>query len=137
MNSFLDNLYPFLKNFPDHNELDTISNIREKSGVLHVGLELSKFKTKPTKKNTTPIILWNHRWEYDKNPELFFKVLKKVKGNGFRFKLIIIGESFGNAPQIFEESRMVFQEDILEWGYLKTFDDYKAVSYTHLRAHET
>ena len=76
MNSFLDNLYPFLKNFPDHNELDTISDIREKSSILHVGLELSKFKTKHAKKNTFPIILWNLRWEYDMNPELFLILLQ-------------------------------------------------------------
>ena len=129
MNSFLDNLYPFLKNFPDHNELDTISDIREKSSILLVGLELSKFKTKHAKKNTFPIILWNHRWEYDKNPELFFKVLKKIKDNGFRFKLIIIGESFGNSPKIFEKSKINFKEDILEWGYLKTFEDYAECLY--------
>ena len=124
MNSFLDNLHPFLKNFPDHNELGTISDIKEKSDVLHVGLELSKFKTKITNESNIPVILWNHRWEYDKNPELFFNILKKVKNNGLRFKLIVIGESFGNSPRIFEESKVEFKDDILEWGYLKNFDDY-------------
>ena len=129
MNSFLDNLHPFLKNFPDHNEIGTISIIKEKSSVLHVGLELSKFKTKSTNKSNPPVILWNHRWEYDKNPELFFDILKTVKGNGFKFKLIVIGESFGNYPKIFKESKIQFEEDILEWGYLRSFDDYAKCLY--------
>jgi len=43
MNSFLDALRPFLKHFPDHNELESVNNIRNKSSVLHLGMDLQRF----------------------------------------------------------------------------------------------
>ena len=124
MNTFLDDLSPFLRHFPDYNELDTIKIIKEKSKVLPVGLELSKFNNLTIQKDQDPVILWNHRWEYDKNPEFFFNTLSKLKKNGLFFKLIIIGESFGKIPEVFEKAKIEFEENILEWGYLKTFSQY-------------
>jgi glycosyltransferase involved in cell wall biosynthesis len=44
--------------------------------------------------NADPVILWNHRWEHDKNPELFFRTLFRLKEEGARFKLIAAGEKF-------------------------------------------
>ena len=38
--TFLKDLKPFLKNFPDNNELETIEEIKNKSGVLYLGLDL-------------------------------------------------------------------------------------------------
>ncbi len=124
LKNFLDNLVPFLKNFPDNNELNTITKIKNKSNVLHVGLDLSKFKCKSNQKSMKPTILWNHRWEYDKNPELFFDTLKKIKDNGLDFNLIVIGESFGNPPKIFKKAKIEFKNQIIKWGYQKSFNKY-------------
>ena len=124
LKTFLDDLAPFLKNFPDNNELNTIVKIKNKSDVLHVGLDFSKFKYKSIQKSTKPTILWNHRWEYDKNPELFFNTLKKIKNNGLVFNLIVIGESFGNTPKIFKKAKTEFEKQIIKWGYQKSFDEY-------------
>ena len=105
MKTFLNDLKPFLKNFPDNNEIDSIEEIKNKSEVLHLGLDFSDFKTISYQKTDTPTILWNHRWEYDKNPELFFNVMKKIKDKKIDFNLIVIRESFGNSPKIFEKSK--------------------------------
>ncbi len=86
MRSFLNELQPFLKQFPDHQELGTIDNIYNKSKVLYLGMELQRFdEHKIDNPNERPLILWNHRWEYDKNPELFFSVLEKLKNSGIDF----------------------------------------------------
>ena len=75
MNSFLDELTPFLKQFPDHQELDSINIIRSRSEVLYLGMELDRFDQYKVENTERPLILWNHRWEYDKNPEPFFQCL--------------------------------------------------------------
>ena len=71
-----------------------------------------------------PLVLWNHRWEYDKNPELFFKSLKHVKDEGYSFDLVVLGENFSNSPEIFQNAKDIFTENILHWGYAKDFDSY-------------
>lgn len=124
MKTFLYNLKSFLKNFPDNNELSTIEEIKSKSNVLYLGLDFSNFKARSDQKTETPTILWNHRWEYDKNPELFFDVMKKIKDKKIDFNLIVIGESFGNSSKIFEQAKIEFEKNIIKWGYQKSINDY-------------
>ncbi len=125
MDSFIKELKLFLNHFPDHKELDTIKNIKEKSEVLHLGLDLSRYKYKNIEKHNMPIILWNHRWEYDKNPDLFFETLIKVKQNGHNFKLAVLGENFSSSPNVFERAKVEFSSEIIHWGYCDSPDDYK------------
>ena len=124
MNSFLNILPTFLKQFPDYNELETVNTIKQKSNVLYLGLDLGKFDKIKTKKTKTPLILWNHRWEYDKNPELFFSVLKKIRSKGLNFSLAIIGENFSNSPTIFDSAKKDFKNQIIKWGYLNSRKNY-------------
>ena len=124
LKTFLDDLKPFLKNFPDNNEINTIEKIKNKSNVLHLGLDFSNFKAISYQKTDTPTILWNHRWEYDKNPKLFFNVMKKIKDKKIDFNLIVIGESFGNSPKIFEQAKVEFDKHIIKWDYQKSINDY-------------
>ena len=124
MNTFMNELNPFLKNFPDHSELDSINIIKRKSKTLHLGLDLKRFDLKKIKKKEKPSILWNHRWEYDKNPELFFSILEKVKNEGYKFNLIVIGENFSQSPKIFDRAKKDFKDELIHWGYAKTFELY-------------
>ena len=124
MDSFLEALQPFLKQFPDNNELDSIPIIRNKSEVLHLGIELKKYDKHKVERMGKPLILWNHRWEYDKNPDLFFSILKKIKNDGYGFKLAVIGENFSQYPEIFEKARITFQDNIVQWGYIGSFKQY-------------
>ena len=124
MKSFLDALPTFLKHFPDHRELESVNIIRNKSKVLHLGMELQKYDNHKVEKNDKPLILWNHRWEYDKNPELFFSVLKKIKSDGLVFKLAVLGENFSQSPKIFDEAKITFKDNIIQWGYVRSFKQY-------------
>ena len=93
--SFIKAVRKFLKQFPDHNELCNVDKINERSIVPYLGLDLNRFnKYKIQADNQTPIILWNHRWEYDKNPDDFFKCLEEIKSDGIDFQLVVLGEQF-------------------------------------------
>jgi hypothetical protein len=53
--------------------------------------------------NTGPLhILWPHRWEHDKDPQLFFEIILKLKTDGVKFHLSVLGEQFSEVPAIFE-----------------------------------
>ncbi|XP_070832474.1 tRNA-queuosine alpha-mannosyltransferase isoform X2 [Chaetodon trifascialis] len=72
-------------------------------------------------------IVWPHRWEHDKNPELFFSTLIKLKERGLHFHLSVLGETFTDPPEVFLEARRLLDCHILNWGFLSSKDDYLQV----------
>ena len=129
LHSFVDELPRFLKSFPDHNELNNAQLIRQKSSVLHLGMDLRKFDLYQSAKfgnddNKLPLIVWNHRWEYDKNPEEFFKALYKLDEEGFDFEVAILGECFAQKPEIFLEAHKKLNTKIVHFGFVKDFEEY-------------
>lgn len=88
--SFFSALEGFLRSFPDNRLAHKIDEIYKKSEVLYPGinliLPLSGEKNGPLK------ILWNHRWEYDKDPVAFFETMFRLKEAGIKFQLVVLGE---------------------------------------------
>jgi len=97
--------------------------IEAKSEVLGLGLELDQFSTQQQTKNLRRIV-WNHRWEYDKNPEEFFKLLFALKEDDVRFELVVLGKQFSKVPTIFEEARKKLAKEIIHWGYCRDRKEY-------------
>jgi len=113
-----------LKHFPDNNELDMIEKIKEKSQVLYLGMDLSKFDQHKTKAQGNPLVLWNHRWEYDKNPESFFECLYQLQQNDIKFDIAVLGENFNKAPNIFDEAKDRLKKHIVHFSYCENFSEY-------------
>ena len=129
LQSFSEELPRFLKSFPDNNELLTARHIREKSTVLHLGMDLKQFDTfQPSQERRQetrpPLILWNHRWEYDKNPEEFFTLLYRLDQDGLDFQVAVLGECFSQKPEVFLEAKKKLKEKIVQFGFVDNFADY-------------
>jgi len=124
--SFLDSLEPFLRQFPDHNLLDTVDIIRKKSCVLHLGVDLKALDRYREERapGSPPLILWNHRWEYDKNPEEFFRALFVLADEGLNFRVAILGESFNEVPVSFEQAREKLAGRLVHFGYVADRAEY-------------
>ena len=124
LNSFLSGGKKILKHFPDHQELDVIDEIQSKSQTLYLGMNLVQFDAYEEKSEGDPLILWNHRWEYDKNPESFFHCLFRLHEEGHKFQVAILGESFHSVPNIFDEAKIRLKDRIIHYGYCSEFRDY-------------
>jgi len=125
--AFLGALPGFLKGFPDACEAATVPQIAAKSRVLPLGMDLRKLELhRPSRGREAgpPLILWNHRWEYDKDPEAFFAALYQLSEEGLDFRLAVLGESFGRAPAVFKEARQRLAGKVLQWGYQESFAQY-------------
>jgi glycosyltransferase involved in cell wall biosynthesis len=111
---------------PDHQPLDELSSIESKSQVQNPGID--PFPSRQPRTDDGPLrICWNARWEHDKNPEDFFAALRILKTDNVPFRLIVLGESFRNSPDIFESSRNEFAAEIDQWGYARTTEEYRSL----------
>lgn len=126
LEAFFEELPRMLKHFPDHNELATISELRKRASVLPLAMDLKRLDTFYVKKDPDlpPLILWNHRWEPDKNPQDFLNALKILKDDGVHFRLALAGENFRQKPAEFEEIQKLFGEDLIQYGYINDFEEY-------------
>ncbi|XP_054871600.1 glycosyltransferase-like domain-containing protein 1 isoform X2 [Amphiprion ocellaris] len=110
MESFLSSIPSFMKKIPDHRPKDLDHLIRPKCVVLNY-----------------PVRFPDVSREHDKNPELFFNTLLKLKERRLDFHLSVLGETFTDVPEIFSEARRLLDSHILNWGYLSSKDDYLQV----------
>lgn len=120
LHSWFAALPTYLKHFPEYNELNSIETLKTKSSVLPVGINFSRFEPAPlTEKfsEAPPLILWNQRWEYDKNPDDFFSALTAVAAENIPFRLALCGQQYGKRPLIFESALKTFADQIIHTGH--------------------
>ena len=135
LDEYLEALPGMLKAFPDYNHLNSVQLIRKKSSVLHLGMDLRAHDLYAAQKSARsrgrlmdlPIVLWNQRWEYDKNPEAFFRVMNRLDDSGCSFGLILAGEHFEEQPYEFEKAFERYAERILHYGYAEDFEEYSSL----------
>lgn len=113
--AFFKALVRFLKHFPEFRELESVERLKRKSSVLPVGIDLPARIAEG--KETPPLVLWNQRWEYDKNPIAFFEALKRARQAGLDFRLALCGQRFSRRPEAFEEGMKCLQEQIVHCGF--------------------
>jgi glycosyltransferase involved in cell wall biosynthesis len=123
---FFEALPRMLKQFPDFRELWTVKALRAKSQVLPLGLSLTRLDGLRPEGPTSgrPLILWNHRWEYDKDPKTFFRAICRLAEEGLDFGLLLLGRSYRNQSGEFLKARQRWPERILRFGYAPDLETY-------------
>jgi glycosyltransferase involved in cell wall biosynthesis len=121
---FFDEMPRLLRSFPDHTHVHLVDRVREKSSVLPVGVDLS-WASAPRASSATPLVLWSHRWEHDKDPETFADGVRSVAAT-HDFRVALLGERFRTVPGVLDELADELAERIEESGYLPR-DEYRTL----------
>ena len=127
MQTFSNGVERILKICPDMMLEGVIEKIRNKSSVYYPGIDFSHIDSASKaqeKKHTVPVIVWNHRWEHDKDPKSFFKTLLGLDRENIDFQLIILGQSFRAKPAIFAEALEKLHHRIIHCGFVESRDEY-------------
>ncbi len=73
----------------------TIRMMAERTTIVPVGVDLEAF-TPAVGDDGPPVVLWSHRWEPDKEPEVFAAAVDRLADDGVPFRLALAG-AFGDA----------------------------------------
>ncbi|MFA6498951.1 MAG: DUF3524 domain-containing protein [Desulfurivibrionaceae bacterium] len=126
LDSFLVGCRELLVKMPDMSLPGYEAMIRAKATILHPGLDFSGIDSCLAERQTgrVPVLVWNHRWEHDKNPELFFDTLCGFADQGVPFGLIVLGESFRSQPPVFVQAAQRLAPHIVHFGYAEDRQEY-------------
>jgi glycosyltransferase involved in cell wall biosynthesis len=132
--TFLDALRDLLRRYHDYQELENVSAIAAKAAVLPPGINLALLENhvhhpqeEPGMQKRSPVLLWNSRWDYDKQPEVFFAALEALEQRGAPFGLIVAGEHVDPHAPEFVAARERWSHRLLHWGYAEHRAAYAAL----------
>jgi glycosyltransferase involved in cell wall biosynthesis len=118
--SFLAGCADMVKRIPDM-KADWVEELRGKATVLYPGVDFDDLdqtcRGGGAGCDEGPVIIWNHRWEHDKNPDFFFRTLFACNALPVDYRLVVLGQSFGQYPAIFDEIRAMLGPRLLHMGF--------------------
>jgi len=131
MQSWFAELPRLLKHFPDYTHLESVEIAHARAEVLAVGCDLRRYDKyapmwvdKETRRQgnreTSPLILWNQRWEYDKAPETMLSALYALASEGLPFRVALAGENFRVEPAEFSQARRRLGDRLVHYGYAES-----------------
>lgn len=99
---------------------DLVSRFEQKCRVHYPAIESPpNLRNVAPGRSGPPRILWNHRWEYDKNPGPFLLALVELMETGVEYELVFLGERFREAPQEFADFIPKLVDRVVLDGFLK------------------
>ncbi len=119
----------YIKKAADMNIMSLLEDIEEKSSVIYPGMDFGMIDKKQEAyvNSIYPIIVWNHRWEHDKNPEEFFNTLYLLKKKKIDFRLLLLGQAFTHQPRCFKEAKGLLKDEILHYGFIESKNEYARI----------
>lgn len=94
--------------------------IRPKCKVFYFPIKFNRISNERKVADESKLLhlVWPHRWEHDKNPQLLADALIELNSRQIPFTLSIIGEKYQTYPSCFDEIHEKLKGKIKHFGYL-------------------
>ena len=124
--SFFAGAAALLKKLPDQVPPGLMALLAAKTSVLPVPVQ--GIMPGKGKDQSGPLqVVWNHRWEYDKGPELLHRVMQVLKQRQTEVQFHLVGQQFRYTPPVFEQIKEDCNELITTWGYVDSREAYHSL----------
>jgi glycosyltransferase involved in cell wall biosynthesis len=76
---------------PDRGHGHLLEPLLQTVEIVPVGV---RFGSQPIERaeNPIPVVLWNHRWDSDKNPDVFVRAIQRISAAGTDLRVVLAGE---------------------------------------------
>lgn len=115
-------LPPFLARAPDLPHTAFVDDVFTRLAVVPLGVEVAALVAASRRSSfdagRPPLVLWNQRWDHDKDPTALFRVLKALARDGVPFELALAGVNTRHDPQEFDDIRASLGERVVQAGAL-------------------
>lgn len=124
--TFITGMGELITKMPDHKPNVSIlcAQIETKSCVLPVPIQPVNDKIQILENNAPLHLLWNHRWEYDKGPEVLLEIVKKLAAQKIDFQLSIVGQQFRQIPKPLTDIQQNYGEYLANFGHIENREEY-------------
>ncbi len=136
---FLDNLSTYLGKMPEGVPRRVPARLAANSEVLGVGLEREPLAADhfpqyrggacdpdigpAWPRGRRPLVIWNHRWEFDKRPGMFSRAVLRLMQAGLDFDVALLGESKSH-EEVFQPLADQLGDRCVAFGYLPSRQQY-------------
>lgn len=122
LDEWFDTVPDFLGTAPDHDHRHLVEAVRERSSVIHPGVEVdSILALAPAPKgrpDRPPILLWNQRWDHDKDPEAWLTAAVQVAAD-HELEVRLVGERSGEPLERYPWAVEALGDGLVDLGYLE------------------
>ncbi len=110
---------------PDMRPQGLVDKIAGRSRVLPIPVAPGEAHGFNRESRTGPLrLVWNHRWEHDKDPEALFKALFGLADSGADFQAAVIGPRPARWPEVFDKAPARLGDRLVQLGPADTRDQY-------------
>ena len=116
----LDALPGLLERAPDQPHTGYVADVASRCHVVPVGVDLADVPVRSVDASTpdVPTVLWNQRWDHDKNPTAVFNALGRLADEGIGFAVAVVGENERVDPREFTLARERLGDRVVQFGFL-------------------
>jgi glycosyltransferase involved in cell wall biosynthesis len=125
--SFLHALRGLVRKMPDARPEWVADAISARSEVLPVPIDVAaieRVRTGVPPRSGPCHIVWNHRWEFDKGPDLLLGAVRILVASGLPFTMSVLGQSFREGPDEFAVIRELLGDRARHFGFLPGREPY-------------